>query len=138
VRRQRALAGGVVVDQRQGVGLAEPDPGVGERRARGGEGAVQEGVGQAGELRHPTADVGAVGVEAAAVGDGVENPRGAGCQPKALLARSASHNVSQNHAAPFCHGSSRSWVRNDATSIRARLYIVPVRHSSRMPASIKG
>ncbi len=44
---------------------------------------------------------------------------------RVLFALSASASVSMNHAAPAVHGRSRSFTRNDAATIRARLCIQP-------------
>ena len=46
--------------------------------------------------------------------------------------------VSQNQAAPSCQPINKCLTRNEATTIRTRLCIHPVCHSSRMPASTSG
>ena len=63
-----------MVDDWLGIGLTETDPGLGERRRRRLPGPVHPFRVEGGELRHPARDVTACGVEALALGDGVEDP----------------------------------------------------------------
>ena len=114
---------------------------------RGAYRVVQPAIGQAGQFRAPSSNIGSGRIELLPLIDWIENAevrrriRSATGNPlptEVFWARSASTRVSQNHRSPACHGSGKSFTRKLAMTIRARLCIQPVFHNSRMPASTIG
>ncbi len=88
--------------------------------------------------RDRTSRPGAPGLKTRKKGDASAPEPATHCQLVALLAMSASTSVSQNQRSPARQSISRSLVRKEAVTMRTRLCIQPVRHSSRMPASTMG